>query len=249
MKIEVYENYEALSEAAAEVMVLAIKQKPNAVICFASGHTPLLACRLFVKKIKKQSINISAVSFLGLDEWVGVAPDNEGSCHYFLYNTIFNPLNLQSNQIHVFNALANDLTEECKKMDTVIAGKGGIDLMIVGIGMNGHIGFNEPGVSFSNYSHVIELDETTIAVGQKYFSSSTVLSKGITIGMHHLMDAQQVLLMANGNKKAVIIKQAIEEKVSEHLPATIMQTHRNGIIMVDQEAASLLSANSPHATE
>jgi glucosamine-6-phosphate isomerase len=240
MNIKVYSNYETLSEAIANEMITIIQQNPNATICLASGHTPLLPCQAFVKKVKEQNIDISKVTFLGLDEWVGVPPANEGSCHYFLYNTVFTPLNLKPNQVHVFDAMASDLTAECKKMDNIITTKGGIDLMIVGIGMNGHIGFNEPGVSFTNYSHVIELDETTIQVGQKYFPAATTLSKGITIGLQHLMEAKQVVLIANGEKKAAIIKQTVEQKVSNQIPATIMQTHSNGIIMVDEAAASLI---------
>lgn len=242
MKIKIYKGYEALSEEAASVIADVIRQKPDAVICLASGHTPLLPCHMFVKKIKEQKINIDEVKFLGLDEWVGVPPENEGSCHYFLYNTVFVPLGLQAQQIHVFNGMADDLITECKTMDAMIANNGGIDLMIVGIGMNGHIGFNEPGVPFGNYSHIIHLDETTVEVGKKYFPSSTALSKGITIGLQHLMEAKQVILIANGEKKASIIKETIEEKVSNQIPATIMQTHKNGIIMIDEEAASLLSA-------
>jgi glucosamine-6-phosphate isomerase len=240
MQIKIYSNYEALSATVADEMIALIQQKPNATICLASGHTPLLPCQVFVQKVKEQNIDISKVTFLGLDEWVGVPPANEGSCHYFLYNTVFTPLNLKSNQVHVFNAMANDLAAECKKIDNIISTKGGIDLMIVGIGMNGHIGFNEPGVSFTNYSHVIELDKTTIEVGQKYFPEATILSKGITIGLQHLMESKQVILIANGEKKAAIIKQTVEEKVSNQIPATIMQTHTNGIIMVDEAAASLI---------
>jgi glucosamine-6-phosphate isomerase len=238
MEIKTYTDYETLSDAAADEIVTVLKQKPDAVICFASGHTPLLACKLLVEKIITQQVDILNATFLGLDEWVGVPPDNEGSCHYFLYNTIFNPLNLHSKQIHVFDALAEDLQNECKKMDDIISAKGGIDLMLVGIGMNGHIGFNEPGIPFTNYCHVVDLDETTVTVGQKYFSTNIVLSKGITIGLQHLMDAHKVILMANGNKKAAIVKRTIEEDVSEQLPATIMKTHKNGIVMLDEDAAT-----------
>ncbi len=246
MQTKIYPNYETLSAAVAQIMFDTIKQKPTAVICLASGHTPLLPCQLFVKKANDEHLHISETTFIGLDEWVSVPPDNKGSCHYFLYSTVFNPLGLQAGQIHVFNALADDLSNECETMDEVIDNNGGIDLMIVGIGMNGHIGFNEPGVSFKNLSHVIDLDKTTIEVGQKYFPAATTLTKGITIGLQHLINAKQVLLIANGEKKAAIIKQTIEKEVSNKIPATIMQTHKNGIIMIDKEAASQLSKNYLH---
>ena len=246
MEIKIYSDYETLSIAVAQTMVELVKKKPGAVICLASGHTPLLPCQEFVKKVKNEKVDISNTTFLGLDEWVGVPPENEGSCHYFLYNTVFNPLNVKENQVHVFNAMVTDLDEECKKMDSVIKNNGGIDLMIVGIGMNGHIGFNEPGVSFSNYSHVISLDETTLSVGQKYFSSATTLSKGITIGLKHLMEAKEVILIANGEKKSAIIKQTVEERISDQIPATILQTHSNSYIMIDKAAASQLSEITLH---
>ncbi len=241
METKIYPNYETLSAAVAQIMFDTIKQKPTAVICLASGHTPLLPCQLFVQKANDEHLHISEATFLGLDEWVGVPPENEGSCHYFLYNTVFNPLILQAGQIHVFNGLAEDLNAECETMDEVIENNGGIDLMIVGIGINGHIGFNEPGISFNNLSHVIELDKTTIEVGQKYFPAATTLSKGITIGLQHLMNAKQALLIANGEKKAAIIQQTIESEVSNQIPATIMRTHKNGIIMLDDAASSMIN--------
>jgi glucosamine-6-phosphate isomerase len=240
MKIKIYTDYETLSEATANAIVDLIIQKPTAVICFASGHTPLRTCQLFLQKIKEQKIDVSQVHFIGLDEWVGVEPDNEGSCHYFLYHTIFIPLNIAASKIHVFDALANDTATECKKMDSFIESKGGIDLMLVGIGMNGHIGFNEPGVSFTNYSHVINLDETTLTVGQKYFSTATNISKGITLGLQHLMESKKAILIANGEKKAAIIKKTIEENITNQIPSTIMQQHNNGFIFLDEAAARQL---------
>lgn len=243
MNVKIFAGYEELSKAVSTIVVDLIKQKPNAAICFASGHTPLLACKLFVAQILREKIDVSAMSFFSLDEWIGVPPENEGSCHHFFYNIIFNPLGLTKNQVHVFDALTNKEAAECKKMDEAIAAVGGLDLMVVGIGMNGHIGFNEPGVSFDNYSHVMALDESTIEGGQKYFERTTTLSKGITIGLQHLMETNRVVLMANGDKKAGIIKKTIEETVNEQLPATIMQMHKNGVVMLDTEAASLFSAN------
>jgi galactosamine-6-phosphate isomerase len=240
MEVKIYTDYETLSDTVANAIVDLIKEKPTAVICFASGHTPLRTCQLFVQKIKEQKMDVSQVHFIGLDEWVEVEPDNEGSCHYFLYNTIFIPLEIAASQIHVFDAMSNDIEQECKKMDTIIESKGGIDLMIVGIGMNGHIGFNEPGVSFANYSHVINLDETTLTVGQKYFSTATNISKGITLGLQHLMESKKAILIANAERKAEIIKKTIEEKITNQIPATIMQQHNNGFIFLDEAAATLL---------
>ena len=125
-------------------------------------------------------------------------------------------------------------------MDNIIFEKGGIDLMIVGIGMNGHIGFNEPGVSFDNYSHVIDLDDTTITVGQKYFKTAVHLKKELHLGLKHLQESKKVLLIANGTKKAEVIKKTVEEEITNSFPASIMQKHSNGFVMVDEEAAACL---------
>jgi glucosamine-6-phosphate isomerase len=164
-----------------------------------------------------------------------------GSCHYDFQERIFNPLNIPSSQYHLFNALATDLQVECDTMDKVIADKGGIDLMIVGIGMNGHIGFNEPGTKFELRSHVVQLDPITKSVGQKYFDQQMQLEKGITLGFEHLLQSKRVLLLANGASKAEVIKQAIEGPVNIDFPASVMQLHSNGAIMLDAAGASLLS--------
>ena len=240
MELKIYNDYQHLSEAAAMEIIELVRNKPNAVLCLASGETPRLTCKLLVEKTVKENVDLSHVTFIGLDEWVGIPPENDGSCHNFFHTEIFKPLHFSPGQIHLFDAVSGNLEEECKKMDAVIFEKGGIDLMMVGIGMNGHIGFNEPGVSFDNYAHVTDLDDTTISVGQKYFKTSATLQKGITLGLKHLRQSKKVLLLANGTKKAGVIKKTLEGEITNKFPASIMQTHSNGLVMVDEEAASLL---------
>jgi glucosamine-6-phosphate isomerase len=240
MQLKIYKDHQGLSDAAANEVIELVKNKPTAVVCMASGETPRLTCKLLVEKAVKQNVDLSRITFIGLDEWVGIPPENDGSCHYFFHTEIFKPLQLSSSQVHLFDAMSGNLDEECKKADKLILEKGGIDLMIVGIGMNGHIGFNEPGVSFDNYAHVISLDETTITVGQKYFKTAVTLQQGITLGLKHLQQTKKVLLLANGTKKAAVIKQTVEGKITNEFPASIMQTHANGFVMIDEEAAASL---------
>lgn len=235
-------DYEAMSNYCAENIVDSLKKNSRLVLCMASGHTPTRTCELLVEKIKKDNIPTDQMTFIGLDEWVGLSADNEGSCHFYFQHQLIQPLGLKSSQYHLFDALSDNLQGECDKMDLLIEKKG-IDIMIVGIGINGHIGFNEPGIPFSNKCHVAELEEITKEVGQKYFTGKTTLDKGITIGMHHLMNAKQVILLANGLKKAEVIKAAIQGPVSHAFPASIMQTHSNGWIITCQEAASLIKGN------
>ena len=243
MQIVSFKNYEQLSGYASDLIADSIKNKPNLVLCMASGSTPALTCDLLVQKLKEGQIDYSKFTFLGLDEWVGLPSINTGSCHYFFHKKIFEPLQLLSSQYFLFNALADDLKRECSKMDKVIADKGGIDIMVVGIGMNGHIGFNEPGTSFAVLSHVAELEVITKSVGQKYFDEPVELGKGITIGLGQLMNTKKVFLLANGSKKAEVIKKTIEGPVTENFPASIMQKHPNSFIVIDEEAASVLSKN------
>jgi len=235
-----FKNYEVLSDYMADIIANSIKNEPNLVLCMASGSTPALTCDLLVQKLKEGQVDYSKFTFLGLDEWVGLPPTNTGSCHYFFHKKIFEPLQLSPSQYFLFNALAEDLKDECSKMDKMISDKGGIDIMIVGIGMNGHIGFNEPGTSFTLLSHVAELDEITKSVGQKYFDGPVALGEGITIGLGHLMNTKKVFLMANGSKKAEVIKKTIEGPVTKSFPASIMQKHPDGCILIDEEAGSLL---------
>jgi glucosamine-6-phosphate isomerase len=240
MVLKVFEDNDALSREAANEIIDTIKQKADAVLCMASGSTPVLTYAYVVEIILREKIDLSKVTFIGLDEWLGIPPENEGSCHYFFQHHLFQHLSFSPSNSHLFDALSTSPLGECGKMDAIIASKGGMDLMLVGIGMNGHIGFNEPGVRFDLYSHIITLDATTVSVGQKYFKETTPLKQGITLGLQHLMESKKVLLLANGQKKATIIKQTIEGEVSNLVPASVMKQHPNGIIMLDEEAASLI---------
>ena len=243
MKLKIFKDYEALSLAVSEEIIRVIKANPAAVLCLATGQSPVLTYQLFVEKIIAENIDLSHCTFIGLDEWVGIPSEMEGSCQHFLQTKIFKPLQIKSSQIHLFNALATDVKEECKRIDKVIEEKGGIDFMLVGVGLNGHIGFNEPGVDLHNHAHVIELDETTKAVGQKkYFDKPVTINKGFTLGLQDFLETRYAIMIANGNKKAPVIKRAVEDEISTQFPATVMRMHTNSLLMVDEEAAGLLKA-------
>jgi glucosamine-6-phosphate isomerase len=241
MKLIIDKDYESMSLRAAREVTDLVKKKPDAVLCLAAGDTPRLAYNLITQIAEKEKIDFSRAYFVSLDEWVGIPPENEGSCQFYLRSLLFNPMKIAETNIHVFNSLSPDLKRECSEMDDFIKKHNGIDLMIVGVGRNGHIGFNEPGVPFDKYSHIVDLDETTTSVGQKYFREATSLNKGITLGLKHLMESAKAILIANGIKKAEVIKDAIEGEISPKMPASIMRRHPNGQVIVDSEAASLLT--------
>ena len=247
MQVKIFDSYTAMSHQLATEITGLVRKKPAAVLCLAAGDTPRLAYELIAENAKTNQINFSQCTFIGLDEWVGIPPENAGSCHYFLKKYLFDPLKIAPAQVHLFDAMSGNLTEQCLIMNNTISSAGGIDCMVVGIGMNGHIGFNEPGVSFDQSAHVVNLDENTRSVGQKYFQEPTLLQKGITLGLQQLLAAREAILIANGIKKAAIVKQALEGKIDPTVPASIMQLHHNGSILLDQDAASLLrKTNSNH---
>ncbi len=244
MLIEVHSDEYALAKDAATKMIECVLKNPNALICLATGDTPKLAYQFFVQKISEFNVDISKCFFIGLDEWIEVSSSNPGSCHHFLYEHIFNPLNISEEQIHLFNAPVIDLDGECSEMNEYINSKGGIDLMVVGIGINGHIGFNEPGVDPNLETHVIELDELTQVIGQKYFETAISISHGITLGMKQVMNAKEVIALAMGKHKSKIVYAMVKEEVSCNLPASLLQYHKNSFLMLDREAASLVKNNN-----
>lgn len=241
MSVEILNDYQEISDSAASAILNQVKQKPDSVICLASGDTPKLAYQKMVERAKIQQISFSDVHFIGLDEWIGISSDTHGSCAFFLRQVIFSPLRIPEDNIHLFDSMASDLDIECKKMDGILFKKGRIDLMLVGIGMNGHIGFNEPGISPKLKSHVTLLDEKTQSVGQKYFEEPQILKKGITLGLQHLLEARQVILMASGIHKSEIIKKALGNEISVEVPASIIRNHDNSLVLLDKAAASSLT--------
>ena len=238
-----YTDHESMSDNAANIILQAIRDNPDLVICMASGHTPALTCDILVSKIRSQGVDTSKITFIGLDEWVGLPDTNPGSCRYFFEHKLFTPLKLQASQTHLFNGMAQDLDRELEIMDEAITSRC-IDLMIVGIGMNGHIGFNEPGTPFNSSCHVADLHPITTSVGQKYFTESTPLSKGITVGLGHLMNVGHLILMASGTSKAEVVQKALEGPIDPIFPASIIQLHDSVTVITDRDASSALGKAS-----
>ena len=237
MKLIVYADPKQLAEAAAQEIISLLIRKPDAVICMASGNSPKQTCETFVEMAAMQGTDTGKFFFVGLDEWVGIPPDTHGSCHHDFRVRLFDPLGMGPSRYHLFDGMSADLDHECRKMDVVIRDKGGIDLMIVGIGMNGHIGFNEPGCDMNALAHVAQLEPITASVGQQYFKTAMKLERGITLGLGHLKNSRQVILLATGQAKQDIVSKALNQPVSSTLPASVMQTLAHGVVMVDRAAA------------
>jgi glucosamine-6-phosphate deaminase len=244
MKVIIRKTYEEMSAAAADIVLDQVARKPQSLFCFPSGDSPTGMLGILVKHIRDGKADFSKAKFVGLDEWVGMDRNDMGSCQHYMYEKFFDAAGISPGQIIFFNPKAKDLQAECEKVDQFILSHGGIDVTVVGIGMNGHLGLNEPGSSFTNYCHVVDLDESTKNVAQKYFSSSTVLKQGITLGLKHITESKITVVIASGEKKSSIIQKVVEGAVTEQVPGSIMQTLNHGLIIVDEGAASKLSLSA-----
>ncbi|HVZ96520.1 MAG TPA: glucosamine-6-phosphate deaminase [Chitinophagaceae bacterium] len=237
--IYVSNTYEDMSTQAAGDLLEIVTKLKDPVICTASGDTPRGMYKALIRMIQQNRTDISRWTFLGLDEWIGMNGHDEGSCRYHLDHDLFGPLKVKEDKIIFFNG-RGDADEECKRIESFIAKHKQIDVAIVGLGMNGHIGMNEPGTSANSRSHLAEIDTVTQQVGQKYFTSQQTIDKGITLGIATIMEASAIFLLVNGSKKASITRQVIEDEISEKLPASLLRRHPSLYVYLDKEAASML---------
>lgn len=241
MKVIIKDDYAAMSRAAADMVIQQLQQKPASLFCFPSGDTPTGMLKILVDESRSGKIDFTKAKFVGLDEWVGMDKHVAGSCGQYMYQHFFDAVPIRTEQITFFDARSSNLKSECTRVDQYILAQGGVDLLMVGVGLNGHIGLNEPGSSFENYCHVRKLDQITKDVAQKYFPANTILEEGITLGIRHMMEAKTSVIMAGGEKKAPIIQKIVEGPVGVNVPGTALRNHSNSICLLDRQAASKLT--------
>ncbi len=238
MKIFVADDYAKMSKQAAHDVITLMQSGRRPVICAASGHSPEGLYKEIIDRVRKKELTVDNWLFLGLDEWVGMNGADQGSCRHHLDLELLNPLKVPEERICFFDGRANDLKAECERIEKFIRDQGGIDVAVLGLGMNGHVGMNEPGTSVDMRSHVIDLHPITKTVGQKYFKEETELAQGITLGMATLLDADNLIVVVSGEHKAEITQQMLEAQVSENVPATQLRNHPALRIYLDSDAAS-----------
>lgn len=234
---EIYDDCEMMSARCAELVKLCLDAKPNALLCFPAGSTVVKTCEILKKLQDSGDIDFSQAEFVALDEWLDLEDERE-NCTHFLTKHLYGPLSIKPEKMHLFDIHAKDLQAECRRIDQIIFDRGGIDLMILGLGMNGHLGLNEPGGDFGDYAKVVALSETTMEVGQKYFSGPTKLSRGITLGVHHMFDAKQVILQVSGIHKKDIVYDLYHTQPTQKLPGTVLKLLDRSKIILDKDAAS-----------
>lgn len=240
MNIIISDDYAAMSRRAADDMKKIIKEKPGCLVCIPSGDTPTGMYNNLAGDYKEGRLNIDETFFTGLDEWGGLNKEDNGSCGYYLHKYFFDPLHIAKEKYFLFDGKAGDLKKECIKAEVFIDDKGGIELAVLGLGMNGHLGINEPGVSPELRTHVIQLDELTKKVGQKYFEEETTLTTGITIGMGLLLEAKTIFLLVSGKHKAGILDKVINGEISNKIPASLLRKHNDCFVYIDRDAGSEL---------
>lgn len=234
-QLEVCDDYQELSQLAAKKIIEVMKEQPTGLYCFAGGDTPVMTLNLLVAAHQAGEIDLGTAHYIELDEWVGLDQTNPGSCLAYLQRELFEPAGVSLGQVHYFDALSDDLQGECQKANQVIAEAGGITLSLLGVGVNGHLGFNEPGVDFDGTAHVVELDESTQLVGQKYFSGEVDRSRGITLGIGQLIASKTLIIEASGTKKQAAIGKLLSGEVTSEWPVTSVSYHPNCLVVVDKE--------------
>jgi glucosamine-6-phosphate isomerase len=233
-------SYGELSKQAAKDLLQFAVNNPAPLICTASGDSPAGLYRELVQGTVTGSLDISHWNFVGLDEWAGMNGNDEGSCRYHLDKQFFHPLLVKEEKICFFDGRAEDKTAECEATENYIKQHNGIDVAIVGLGLNGHIGMNEPGSPAGSRSRVADIALQTQQVGQKYFSASQSLTHGLTLGIATLLEAKYIMLIVNGAHKASVVHRMLNEEVSEQLPATLFRDHPGLYIYLDSTAAQLV---------
>ena len=241
MKIIRAKDYKDMSRKAANIISAQVIMKPNCVLGLATGGTPVGTYAQLIDWYNKGDIDFSEVTTVNLDEYRGLPRDHEQSYWYFMQKNFFGSVNVQPDRIHVPDGSNPNAEEACREYDAIIRNVGGIDLQLLGIGVDGHIGFNEPGQAFELGTHCVDLTESTIDANQRFFNSrDEVPRQAYTMGIKTIMQARKVLMVANGSNKAEIIKKAFFGPVTPEVPASILQMHPDFILVGDQDALALI---------
>lgn len=239
MKIIKAKDYVDMSRKAANVVSAQVILKSNAVLGLATGATVLGTYEQLVKWYQKGDIDFSFVKTVNLDEYIGLSSRNQQSYRQYMEVNFFRDINVLPQNTHLPNGMAKDLEEECRRYDQLIEFLGGIDLQLLGLGHNGHIGFNEPDQAFEKQTHCVELKESTIQANTHFFEvESAVPKRALTMGIKSIMQANRILLCVSGTQKSLVLKQVLTGPVTPSVPGSILQMHPNLTVVADEEALS-----------
>lgn len=235
MRVEVFDDYAGLSQRAAEIVIDLIQLKPNAVLVLPTGSTPIG----FYDALVKSRVSLAEVTTFNLDEYVGLPKEHPQSYYAFMKEHLYDRTDLKPSRRHIPNGMAPDPEAECRRYEEAIRAAGGVDLAILGIGHNGHLGFNEPGSPWDSPTRMVSLTESTRQANARFFNSiDEVPTHALTMGMGTILRARRILLLANGAGKAEAIRETVKGTPRVEVPATALQTHTDVTVLLDREAAS-----------
>lgn len=241
MKIIKAKDYTEMSRIAANLIGAQVIIKPNCVLGLATGSTPIGTYEHLASAYENGDLDFSQVTSINLDEYKGLSPENDQSYRYFMNTNLFSKVNIDINNTYVPNGLEPDSEKACSDYDKIIEEAGGIDLQLLGLGLNGHIGFNEPSDSFTCGTNCVDLTQSTIDANSRFFESyDDVPKQAYTMGIKTIMQAKKVVVVVNGKNKAQIVKDAFFGPVTPQVPASILQLHGDVTIIGDAEAMSLI---------
>ncbi|QFT88642.1 Glucosamine-6-phosphate deaminase 1 [Bacillus sp. THAF10] len=229
-------SYKEMSKVASSIIISNLRVKQNLVLGLATGSTPKGTYQYLVEDYKQNRTDYSKVKAFNLDEYIGLGLDHRNSYYSFMQKNLFQSINMKSENTFIPNGTAKDIFSECQSYENKLAQHGPIDIQLLGLGQNGHIGFNEPGTSFQSTTHLVELTHSTINANARFFESSDeVPTHAITMGIHTIMQAKKILLLISGKNKQDAFQKLLYGELSEKFPASILQTHPNVTIIADKD--------------
>lgn len=241
MKIYVGKDYQEMSQKAANIIAAQITLKPDSVLGLATGSSPIGTYKQLIQKYQNGDLSFSAIRTINLDEYKGLSHDNSQSYYYFMNENLFKHVDISLKNTNIPDGQAQDAEIECKRYEQIVSDFGGADLQLLGIGHNGHIGFNEPADCFEKYTHEVALSKRTIEANSRLFASKDeVPTHAYTMGIKSIMQAKKILLIASGTDKAQIIKDAFTGPITPYVPASILQLHPDVTLVGDEAALSLI---------
>jgi len=245
MIVEILDTYEKMSDRAAEILKEAVNSNPAIVLGLPTGSSPVGMYKRICDDYQRGELDLSQATTFNLDEYIGLSPEHEQSYHHFMATHLFDCVNLRAENIHLPHASGEEKKAACEGYEQKIQKAGGIDLQILGIGRNGHIGFNEPGNPFESRTHVVKLHRETREVNARFFDSlEEVPEYSMTMGIKTIMRSKRILLLATGEKKCEAIRKTLYGPITPDFPASVLQLHPDCRILVDKAAGQLLEMNS-----
>lgn len=239
MRVYRTKDYNDMSRKAANIISAQVILKPDCVLGLATGSSPIGTYKQLIEWYEKGDLDFSQVKSVNLDEYKGLTKENDQSYYYFMYNNLFKHINIDLNNTNVPDGTEPDSEQECSRYDKVIESVGGVDLQLLGLGHNGHIGFNEPEDTFPKLTHCVDLQESTIEANKRFFADvNDVPRQAYTMGIQTIMRARTILMVVSGEDKAQILHDALCGPITPHVPASILQLHNDVIIVADEAALS-----------